>query len=102
MQIWPWWKNAPKLAAAAARSRSASANTSSGALPPSSSSTRLRWRPAISAMIRPTRVDPVKLMRRLSGWAISSSTTAGASAGALVRKLMTPGGTPASAIAAAT
>jgi acyl-CoA reductase-like NAD-dependent aldehyde dehydrogenase len=40
--------------AAAARSRSASRSTTIGAFPPSSSSTRLSWRPAFSAMIRPT------------------------------------------------
>ena len=91
MQIWPWWKNAPKLAAAAARSRSASRSTIIGALPPSSSSTRFRCRPAFSAMIRPTLVEPVKLIRRVAGWAISSSTTSSASTGAFVTRLITPG-----------
>ena len=53
-------------------------------------------------MIRPTRVEPVKLTRRVAGWAISSSTTGAASSGAWVRKLMTPAGMPASAIAETT
>ena len=96
MQIWPWWKNEPKLAAATARSRSASGSTTSGALPPSSSSTRLRCRAAFSATIRPTRVEPVKLTRRTAGWAISSSTTSAASAGAFTIRFTTPAGTPAS------
>ena len=47
-------------------------------------------------MMRPTRVEPVKLTRRTAGWAISASTIAGASSGALVTTLTTPGGRPAS------
>ncbi len=47
-------------------------------------------------MIRPTWVEPVKLIRRVAGWAISSSTTSAASAGSLVMRLMTPSGRPAS------
>ena len=93
---------APKLAALTASSRSASGSTTIGALPPSSSSTRFMFAAAIWAMIRPTRVEPVKLTRRTSGCAISASTTAGASLGAFVSRLITPAGTPASAIAAAT
>ena len=92
--------NAPKLAAAAAASRSASSSTIIGALPPSSSSTRFSCAPAFSAMIRPTRVEPVKLIRRTAGWAISASTTAGASAGSLTIRFTTPSGTPASLTAA--
>ena len=52
--------------------------------------------PAFSAMIRPTRVEPVKLMRRTAGWAISSSTTSAASDGSLTIRLTTPAGKPAS------
>ena len=101
MQIWPWCMNAPNLAAATASSRSASASTTSGALPPSSSSTRFRCRAAFSATSRPTRVEPVKLIRRTAGWAISSSTTSAASSRRCVSRLITPAGTPASAIARA-
>ena len=39
----------------------------SGALPPSSSSTGFRWRAATWAISRPTRVEPVKLTRRTAG-----------------------------------
>ena len=101
MQICPWCMNAPNFAAATASSRSASASTTIGALPPSSSSTRLRWRAAFSATSRPTRVEPVKLIRRTAGWAISSSTTSDASSGSWVMRLTTPGGRPASSSARA-
>ena len=102
MQIWPLFMNAPKPAALTASSRSASGSTTIGALPPSSSSVRFRFSAALPAMIRPTLVDPVKLIRRTAGCAISASTTAGASSGAFVIRLITPGATPASLIAAAT
>jgi hypothetical protein len=52
-------------------------------------------------MMRPTRVEPVKLIRRTAGWAISSSTTAPASAGSWTIRFTTPGGMPASWSAAA-
>jgi hypothetical protein len=96
MQICPWFMNAPKAAAFTAASRSASSRTISGALPPSSSRTGFRCRPAVSAMMRPTRVEPVKFTRLTAGWAISASTTLAASAGALVTTLTTPVGRPAS------
>src|SRR6266851_3211775 len=88
--------NAPKLAALAASSRSASVNTTKGALPPSSSSAGLRWRPATSAIARPTWLDPVKLIRRTLGWAIRDSVTAAASSRAHDTMFKTPGGNPAS------
>ena len=96
MQIWPWFMKAPKAAARTAASRSASSSTMNGALPPSSSSTRLRCSAQVCATRRPTRVEPVKLTRRTAGWAISASTTALASAGALLTTLIAPAGTPAS------
>ena len=99
MQIWPWCMNAPNPAAAAASWRSASASTTNGALPPSSSSTGFRCSAAMVAIRRPTRVDPVKLIRRTAGWAISSPTTSAASPGAFVTRLTTPGGSPASSSA---
>jgi hypothetical protein len=46
--------------------------------------------------MRPTRVEPVKLIRCTAGWAISSSTTSAASSGSLVTRLIAPSGTPAS------
>ncbi len=96
MQIWPWFMKAPKPAAATASSTSASFSTSMGDLPPSSRSTGFRCLAAMPAMIRPTLVEPVKLIRRTAGWAISASTTPGASVGALVTTLITPAGRPAS------
>ena len=96
MQIWPWFRNAPKAAAATAWSRSASSSTTKGALPPSSSSTGLRCAAARPATILPTLVEPVKLTRRTAGWAISAATTAAPSAGALEITFTTPGGKPAS------
>ena len=48
-------------------------------------------------MIRPTAVEPVKLIRRTAGWSISAPTTSAASSGALVTRLTTPSGKPASA-----
>ena len=96
MQIWPELANAPNTVPATAASMSASSSTSSGALPPSSSTTGLRYLAQVCAMMRPTLVEPVKLMRRTAGWATMASTTAPASAGALVTKFTTPGGKPAS------
>ena len=93
--------NAPNFAAATASSRSASARTTSGALPPSSSSTRLRCRAAFSATSRPTRVEPVKLIRRTAGWAISSSTTSAAASASWVTRFTAPSGSPASCSASA-
>ena len=84
MQICPELANAPKAAAFTAASRSASASTSSGALPPSSSSTGFRCLAHSAAMSLPTRVEPVKLTRRTAGCAIIAPATAAASAGALV------------------
>ena len=88
---------APNAAALTASSRSASSSTISGALPPSSSSTGLSCSAARLATIRPTAVEPVKLIRRTAGWSISAPTTSPASAGALVTRLTTPSGKPASA-----
>jgi hypothetical protein len=96
MQICPWFMKPPKLAAAAASSRSASARTISGAFPPSSSRTRFRCRALVSAMIRPTRVEPVKLIRRTAGCSMRVSTTSPAFSGAFVTRLTTPAGAPAS------
>ena len=101
MQIWPEFMKAPKFAAAAASSKSASGSTTNGALPPSSSSVRLSWVAAFWAMMRPTLVEPVKLMRLTAGCSINAATTSAASSGWLVIRLMTPAGTPASLLAAA-
>ena len=54
MQICPILAKQPNAAAFTASSRSASSRMTIGALPPSSSSTGLRKRAAVSAMMRPT------------------------------------------------
>ena len=46
---------------------SASSSTTSGLLPPSSSTTRLRLRPAASPTLRPVAVEPVKEIIRTFG-----------------------------------
>ena len=69
MQAWPWlWKiaNAEPLIAAV---RSASSNTMFAPLPPSSSCTRLRLPADASTMLRPTDVEPVKLILSRPGCA---------------------------------
>lgn len=96
MQICPWLKNAPNAMPSTAASRSASSSTSTGALPPSSSSAGFRCRADSSATMRPTRVEPVKFTRLTSGFAISRSTIAGASCGACESTLTTPSPSPAS------
>ena len=68
-----------------ASSTLASSSTTSGDFPPSSSRQRFRWVAHFWAMIRPTRVEPVKLTRRIALCAMSASTTSGASCGELVR-----------------
>src|SRR3954469_1548990 len=88
--------NDPNDAAAAAFARSASESTTNGALPPSSSTDGVKCSAHLSAMILPTPVEPVKFTRRTAGWAMSSSTTSGASSVLCTTKLMTPGGRPAS------
>ena len=96
MQICPEFMNAPKLAASAAASRSASGRTTSGALPPSSSRQRLKCSAHLIPMILPTFEEPVKFTRRTAGWAISASTTSGASSGAWMIRFTAPAGSPAS------
>ncbi len=96
MQIWPWLKKAPNAAAFTASSRSASLSTTSGALPPSSSTAGFRCFAASWPTMRPTRVDPVKFTRRTAGLAISRSTIEAASAGALRITLTTPSPSSAS------
>ena len=50
-------------------------------------------------MIRPTLVEPVKLIRRTAGCSISASTTGPASLALVTIRFTTPGGRPASASA---
>ena len=68
-----------------------------GFWPPSSSTTRFRFRPAASASLRPVAVEPVKLMRRTRGFSTSSSPIGPAWPRPWVTMLRTPAGRPASA-----
>ena len=101
MQICPELKKAPKAAAFTDSSRSASSSTTIGAFPPNSSRQGLRFCAARTATIRPTRVDPVKLMRLMAGWSINAPTTSPASSGALVTTPNKPLSRPPSAKASA-
>jgi hypothetical protein len=90
----------------AATSRSASSRTIAAALPPSSKIpyskpqsliyTCFRCHPQISATLRPTRSDPVELIRRTGCMPMISSVRAGASCVENTRKLSTPLGISAS------
>ena len=71
---------------------SASSSTTSGLLPPSSSTTRFRLRPAASPTLRPVAVEPVKEIIRTFG----SSVSACADVGATAITCRTPSGRPAS------
>ncbi len=71
MQIWPWWAKAPKAAPFTAASRSASSSTIERRLAAELEQHRLQvLRRSVSAITRPTAVEPVKLTRRTAGWAI--------------------------------
>ena len=59
-QVWPAFTNAPHTIPRAARSRSASRHTTAGSLPPSSSSTGVRFRAAAAITLRPVATLPVK------------------------------------------
>lgn len=79
----------------AARSRFASSSTMAAALPPSSSSTGLTYRPASDATTAPMCVLPVKLILRTAGCAMSASVTAGASVTLWYSTCRQPSGRPA-------
>ena len=95
VQRWPVVPKADHRIPSVARSRSASARTTTPFLPPSSSETRLRRRPARSAMLLPVVDEPVNEMIATSGLSTIASPT---SPPAPVTRLTTPGGKPASAI----
>src|SRR6266496_2968376 len=69
---------------------------SSGLYPPSSRTTRLRLRPAASAIFRPVADDPVKLIRRTLGFSANSAPIVEPSPWACGTTLSTPAGSPAS------
>ena len=98
MQTWPWCRNALQAPAELATSRSASSRTMSALLPPSSSETRLRDRPAASPTRRPTAVEPVKAIIATFGSCVSAEP-ASASPG---RTCSRPSGSPAASNSRAT
>ena len=64
-------------------------------LPPSSSATGLRLRPAVAAMARPVAVPPVNPIMSMPGWLTRASPV---TAPRPFTRLTTPGGRPASCI----
>ena len=91
-------RNFEAIAPSTALSRSASSKTMKGALPPSSSDTRLTVVMQRAASIFPTGVEPVKVNLRTRGSPVSISPIGAACP---VTTLNTPGGTPASSPRAA-
>ena len=75
MQVWPAFRNLPKVIQSAACPRSASGPTMTGDLPPSSSVTEARVFAAAAITIRPTAGEPVKKIWS-KGRASSASATA--------------------------
>src|SRR5579862_6584726 len=91
MQVWPVAPKMPASAPTTALSISASANTILGDLPPSSSVTGRRLRPAMAAISRATAGLPVKLTLSMLGEPTSALPTLASPATTLI----TPGGNPA-------
>ena len=91
-------RNFDAIAPVTAASRSASSNTMNGALPPSSSDTRLTVCAACAISSFPTAVEPVNVSLRTVGLSASSAPTS--SAGPQTT-FSTPGGTPARSASAA-
>ena len=91
-QVWPALRNFEAIAPTTAASTSASSKTMNGALPPSSSETRLTVSDACRMSSLPTGVDPVNVILRTSGEVASSPPTS--SAGPQTT-LSTPAGSPA-------
>src|SRR5260221_8024296 len=92
--VWPALRNFEAIAPLTAATKSASANTMNGALPPSSSETRLTVAADLEIRICPTSVDPVNEILRTRS---SAKTVSENGIGLLVvTMLTTPGGKPAS------
>ena len=81
MQIWPWCMKAPKFAAAAARVEVGILQHDERRLAAELEQHALEMAAGLLGDDPPTWLEPVKLMRRTAGCAISSSTTSAASAG---------------------
>ena len=91
--VWPALRNFDASASRTATSRSASSKTIKGALPPNSKLTFLIVSADCFIRIRPTSVEPVKVILRTVGLVVSSSPMAGASMP--LTMLITPFGMPA-------
>ena len=91
--VWPALRNFDIIAPVTALSRSASSNTSKGALPPSSRLIFLTESALWRIRMRPTSVEPVKVILRMRSSAHMVSPIAGASMP--VRMFMMPAGRPA-------
>ena len=92
VQLWPAHRKQPTIVAATAGPRSASSITTSGPLPPISSS--CAFPAARRATWRPVRVEPMKATPAVAGFPAISSPTTGPGP---VTKLNTPAGRSASA-----
>lgn len=90
MHASPLLSSEPNFRPATAFSMSASGRMTAADLPPSSRLTRLSCSPAIEAMRRPARVDPVKAILSTS-WCDTRYSLVSRSAG---RTLITPSGRP--------
>ncbi len=89
-QVCPALRNLATSAPATAASMSASDSTTNGALPPSSSDTRLMSSAAPRRLSRPTSVEPVKPILRIAGAAIRRAPARAPSAAGTT--LTTPAG----------
>src|SRR6218665_1391312 len=94
-QVWPALRYLLAKAPSTALSMSASANTMNGALPPSSSDIFLTVGALCAIRMRPTSVEPVKLMWRTTSLAHSTLPMAMELSLSAHRMLNTPAGMPA-------
>lgn len=76
-QPWPAWVTMLNAANMAAAAKSASSSMITADLPPNSRKTRLTVWLAAAMILRPTAVDPVKVITSTSGLVVSASPTAG-------------------------
>ena len=67
MQVWPALSKRPFTAAATVLSRSASSSTTKASLPPSSITHFFSTLPAVAAMERPARSEPVSVTAATRG-----------------------------------
>ncbi len=94
-QVWPALRYLLAIAPSTAESMSASSNTMKGALPPSSSESFLTVGALCAIRMRPTSVEPVKLMWRTVSLAQNTLPTAMLLGPSAVSRFSTPAGMPA-------